>query len=90
MTDVLIQHEIDRMLDEIDGELTTHSRIVDALLDLRLAGAANELLVIAIDDALANIPGRTAVPNEWWMTQLEKFTAQLNPTIEAAGPAVVS
>ena len=32
MTDVLVQHEIDRLLDDIDGELTTHSRVVDALL----------------------------------------------------------
>lgn len=88
MTDVLVQHEIDRLLDQLDGELTTHSRVVDALLDLRLAGESNEIFVLTVDDALANIPGRTAVQNEWWMGQLEKLSGLLNPTVEASPPPV--
>lgn len=84
MTDVLVQHEIDRMLDDIDGELTTHSRVVDALLDLRSAGTVNELFVLAVDDALTTIPGRTAVANTWWMEKLEALRNILDSPIEAS------
>lgn len=90
MTDVLVQHEIDRLLDQLDGELTTHSRVVDALLDLRLAGESNEIFVLTVDDALANIPGRTAVQNDWWMGQLEKLSGLLNSAVEASPPAVTA
>lgn len=90
MTDVLVQHEIDQLLDQIDGELTTHSRVVDALLDLRLSGASNEIFVLTVDNALANIPGRTAVSNDWWMSELEKLSGLLEPTVEAAAPQVTA
>lgn len=80
MTESLIQHEIDRLLDAIDGDVTTQSRVVNGLLDLRLAGADYELLVLAVDDALLTIPGRTAVPNQWWMARLEDFRNSLGKT----------
>lgn len=90
MTDVLVQHEIDRLLDDIDGELTTHSRVVDALLDLRLAAGSNEIFTLAVDDALATIPGRTAVPNSWWMEQLERMRLLLVTTIETSAASLTS
>lgn len=72
MTDSLVRSEIDRLLESLDGEVTSHSRVVDALLDLR--SAADDIqLVAVIDESLRNVPGRTTVSTEWWKTQLASF-----------------
>ncbi|MEM7093727.1 MAG: hypothetical protein AAF567_12055 [Actinomycetota bacterium] len=72
MTDSMVQAEIDRLLESIDGEITSHSRVVDALLDLRSA-ADDVRLVAVIDESLRTVPGRTAVSSDWWKTQLTSF-----------------
>ena len=46
MTESLVHDEIDRLLDGLDGELTSHSRVVDALLDLR--SASDDVRLIAV------------------------------------------
>jgi hypothetical protein len=70
MSEILLQHEIDQLLDQVDGELTSRSRVVDSLLDLRLAATQLPGPIVVIDTALADIPGRTTVANEWWLDQL--------------------
>lgn len=70
MSEILLQHEIDRLLDQVDGELTSRSRVVDALLDLRLAAGDLPAVISCIDEALGDVPGRTTVSNEWWLEQL--------------------
>ena len=80
MTDSLIHPEIDRLLASLDGELTTHSRVVDGLLDLRCATDDVHLIAI-IDDSLATVPGRTAVDTNWWKNQLTSFRVM----VELAG-----
>jgi len=70
MTETLLFHEIDRLLDAIDGELMSRSRVEDGLLDLRLAAGAMPTFVGAVDHALGDIPGRSTVTNDWWMTTL--------------------
>ena len=77
MTDTAVQHEIDRMLEGLDGELQSHTRVVDALLDLRSA-ADDVRLIAVIDESLRNIPGRTTVETEWWKTQLTTFRLMLD------------
>ena len=72
MTDSLVQAEIDRLLESLDGELTSHSRVIDALLDLRSA-SDDVRLVAVIDESLRNVPGRTAVSTDWWKNQLVAF-----------------
>ena len=72
MTDSMVQTEIDRLLEGLDGELTSHSRVVDALLDLRSA-ADDVRLIAVIDESLRNIPGRSTVTTDWWKTQLTTF-----------------
>ena len=72
MTESLVQEEIDRMLESIDGELTSHSRVIDALLDLRSA-ADDVRLIAVIDESLRNVPGRNIVSTDWWKTQLTTF-----------------
>lgn len=73
MTDSTVQAEIDRMIEALDGELTSHSRVVDGLLDLRSASGDDVKLIAVIDESLKNIPGRTTVTTEWWKTQLTTF-----------------
>ena len=75
MSEILLQHEIDRLLDQVDGELTSRSRVTDGLLDLRLAATGLPDAISCIDAALADIPGRTTVSNEWWLGQLETLRA---------------
>ena len=61
---------VDRLLDAIDGELTSRSRVVDGLLDLRLAADGLPEVVAQVDDCLATLPGNTTVTNRWWMETL--------------------
>lgn len=72
MTDSMVQAEIDRLLESLDGELTSHSRVIDALLDLRSA-SDDVRFVAVIDESLRNVPGRTTVSTDWWKTQLTTF-----------------
>ena len=83
MTDSIVQAEIDRMIEAIDGELTSHSRVVDALLDLRSASGDDIKLVAVIDESLKNIPGRTTVTSEWWKTQLTTFRLMTDDAVAA-------
>ncbi|WP_420434822.1 hypothetical protein [Candidatus Poriferisocius sp.] len=61
---------VDGLLDAIDGELTSRSRVVDGLLDLRLAASDLPEVVAQVDDCLATLPGHTTVANRWWMETL--------------------
>ena len=72
MTDSAVQDEIERVLESLDGELTSHSRVVDALLDLRTA-ADDVRLIAVIDESLKSVPGRNIVKTEWFKTQLTTF-----------------
>lgn len=58
----------------IDGELSTASRVVDALLDIRNAARVPAVRG-AVDEALSSMPGRTAVPNAWFLDKLHQLRA---------------
>ncbi|MDH3293088.1 MAG: hypothetical protein OER95_02070 [Acidimicrobiia bacterium] len=64
---MVVESFIADMRSSVDGELTGRSQVVDHLLDLRLAASANSAVVEIIDRLLADLPGRTTVPNEWWL-----------------------
>ena len=81
MTDSLVKTEIDRMIDALDGDLTSHSRVIDGLLDLRSASGDDIQLVAVIDESLKNIPGRTTVETEWWKTQLTTFRLMTDDSV---------
>ena len=81
MTDSVVQNEIDRMIEALDGELTSHARVVDALLDLRSASGDDVKLIAVIDESLKNIPGRTTVETEWWKTQLTTFRLMVDDQV---------
>lgn len=79
MTESIVQTEVDRLIDQLDGELSSHSRVIDAFLDLR-AAAGDVKLVAFIDESLRNIPGRTTVSNDWFKTQLTTFRLMIDVT----------
>lgn len=81
MTDSLVQAEIDRLIEDLDGELTSHTRVVDALLDLRSVSGGDVKLIAVIDESLKNIPGRTTVETEWWKTQLATFRLMVDDQV---------
>jgi hypothetical protein len=57
----------------VDGEVTTRSRVIDGLLDLRNASDA-EMFIDRIDEILADLPGLTTVPNPWWLECLAELS----------------
>jgi len=63
------------LLDAIDGELSSRSRVVDGLLDLRNVAPAGSELEARVDELLMGVPGLTTVPNGWWLDRLEELRA---------------
>lgn len=80
-----LEASIQTFRDEIDGEVCSRSRVMDALLDLRLeAGGRHDIVDIA-DEALCDLPGQTMVPSDWWRERLDWFEmAAINP-VEPVG-----
>lgn len=64
---------INTLLGDVDGQLSSRSRVVDGLLDLRLLAAEASPLQARVDELLADIPGLTTVPNGWWLDRLEEL-----------------
>lgn len=69
----------------VDGNVCSRSRVMDALLDLRLDAAGRPDVTDLVDDALANLPGKTMVPADWWRDRLDMLElAAVNP-VETVG-----
>lgn len=56
----------------VEGDLTSRSRVVDGLLDLRNASRV-PVVRSRLDELLATIPGVNTVPNGWWVDRLEEL-----------------
>lgn len=85
MTALLVHTEIDRLLESLDGELTSHSRVIDALLDVRSASDDRHVIEMA-DTALRNIPGKNAAETDWLRLQLTHIglMAEVSGVVAAA------
>lgn len=66
----LVEELVVDMRASVHGELTSRNHVVDHLLDLRLAGRDNPATLAVIDRLLGELPGRTTVPNAWWLEAL--------------------
>lgn len=68
---------IDRLRAGIAGELSGRSRVIDHLLDVRLAAAEAGVpsVVDTVDRLLVELPGRTTVANSWWWSALDELAA---------------
>lgn len=62
-----------QLLEAVDGELSSRSRVVDGLLDLRNAAIEGSGFQARVDELLAGIPGLTTVPNGWWLDRIEEL-----------------
>lgn len=79
--EILIQAEIAA----IDGEILSRSRVLDSLLDLRLAADDRADLVVLVDDALRDLPGKTMVQASWWHERLSLLDLTNTNPSEPAG-----
>lgn len=66
----LVETLVSDMRTSVHGELSSRNQTVDHLLDLRLACRNNPASLAVIDRLLAELPGRTTVPNAWWLEAL--------------------
>jgi len=55
------------------GQIIDRGRIVDHLLDLRIAADHDLLMTEVIDDLLANTPGKSTVEAAWWQDTLTQL-----------------
>lgn len=63
------------LLEAVDGTLIDRSRVVDALLDLRLLANDEPDVQAAIDALLGAVPGRTLVETAWYVDALHGLAA---------------
>ena len=69
-----------------EGEVCSRARVIDGLLDVRLAAAGRFELVEMVDAALADVPGQTMVPAAWLSEQLDLFEIAALETSTPAEP----
>ncbi|MFQ5555947.1 MAG: hypothetical protein ACE5GB_00295 [Acidimicrobiales bacterium] len=75
-----LETTIQTLRGDVTGDVCSRSRVVDALLDLRLEAAGRRDVIARIDQALADLPGRSMVPTGWWRACLDELElAALNP-----------
>lgn len=60
------------------GQIIDRGRIIDHLLDLRLAAEGDLLNTESIDQLLANTPGKSTVETTWWQETLTALHAGAN------------
>ncbi len=75
-----LEATIREMRDTVDGDVCSRSRVMDALLDLRMEAAQRTDIIDLVDVALGGLPGKTMVPAAWWIEQLDMFElTAINP-----------
>jgi hypothetical protein len=57
----------------IDGQLSDRQRVIDHLLDVRLAAPDAPAIVDIVDRRLSDVPGLTTVENSWWSDVLDEL-----------------
>lgn len=67
----MVESLIQQFRSGINGQLSDKKRVIDHLLDLRLAAAEHPPVVAEVDRLLADVPGLTTVENTWWTEALD-------------------
>jgi hypothetical protein len=71
---------IQMLRDTVDGAVCSRSRVMDGLLDLRLEADGRPDMLDLLDTALAEMPGATTVPTDWWRERLDMLElVAINP-----------
>ena len=80
MSEFDLESTIQELREAIVGDVCSRSRVVDALLDLRLEAAGRADVVDLVDGSLTGVPGKNMVPADWWRDQLDMFElVAINP-----------
>lgn len=80
-----LETTIQAMRADASTEVCSRSRVMDALLDLRLVAQDRRDVTSVVDSALADLPGKTMVPGEWYRERLDMIElAAVNP-VEPVG-----
>ncbi len=76
---------IQAMRKDVTGDVCSRSRVMDALLDLRIEANGRTDVTTLVDAALGDLPGKTMVPAEWYRERLDILElAAVNP-VEPVG-----
>ena len=85
MNEFDLETSIRDLREAIDGDVCSRSRVIDALLDLRLDASSRNDVVELVDQSLVAVPGKNTVPADWWREQLDMFElVAINP-VEPVG-----
>jgi hypothetical protein len=80
MSEFDLESTIQELREAIVGDVCSRSRVVDALLDLRLEAAGRADVVDLVDGSLTGVPGKNMVPADWWRDQLDMLElVAINP-----------
>ena len=75
-----LESTIQMLRDIVDGTVCSRARVMDGLLDLRLEADGRPDMLELLDTALAELPGATTVPTDWWREQLDMLElVAINP-----------
>lgn len=77
--DPVIENLIEEFKSGFSGQLIDRGRVVDQLLDLRLAAHGQPHVTALVDEVLSNIPGRTVVETSWWAETLDRLATAATP-----------
>jgi hypothetical protein len=69
----VITNLIEELKHDTGEQLIDRGRVLDHLLDLRLAAGDQTTFVALIDELLANIPGKSVVEAAWWSETLDRL-----------------
>ena len=78
----VLDNLIAELQNAIEGQLLDKGRVIDNLLDLRLAAEDNPAALAAVDALLGSVPGKSVVETSWWREALTGLS-------DAASPASV-
>ena len=67
----MVESLIQQFRSGIRGQLSDKKRVIDHLLDLRLAAGDRQAIVAEVDRLLTDTPGLTTVENTWWSQALD-------------------
>ena len=80
MSEFDLERTIQSLRDAVVGDVCSRSRVIDALLDLRLDASGRPDVIELVDRSLAGVPGKNMVPADWWRDQIDMFEmAAINP-----------
>lgn len=85
MSEFDLEGTIRALREAVEGEICSRSRVIDALLDLRLDAIGRPDVIELVDRALADAPGKTMIAAAWWREQLDMLElVAINP-VEPVG-----